>query len=92
MNNLSQDERSKIYAVYIAIYNLPFATRRKNSLLTTLMGGAEWSWRVVGITPGALEVLKANNYKYIKGKVCRVDLVARMGNSSRGVRGGKSTV
>ena len=78
MHNLSQDERSKIYAVYVAIYNLPFSLQRKTMLLTTLMGGADWSWRVTGITPGALQVLESNNYKYAKGKICRAHLVARI--------------
>lgn len=42
------------------------------------MGGADWSWRVTGITPGALQVLEANNYRYIKGKICRAHLVPRI--------------
>jgi len=47
-------------------------------LLTTLMGGNDWSWRVIGITPGALEVLAANDYRYVKGKICRAHLVGRI--------------
>jgi hypothetical protein len=78
MHNLSQDERSKIYAVYVAIYNLPFTLQRKTTLLTALMGGAKWSWRVVGITPAALQLLAANNYRYAKGKVCRAHMVDRI--------------
>lgn len=77
MHSLSPDERRKIHAVYVAIYRLPFTLQRKTTLLTALMGGAEWSWRVVGITPGALEVLEANSYKYVKGKICRAHKVAR---------------
>lgn len=83
MVKLTQLERSAIYAVYAAIFNLPFALRRKNMLLTTLMGGAAWSWRVTGITVGALEVLEANNYKYAKGKVCRAHMVARIETARR---------
>lgn len=78
MHSLSQNERSKIYAVYVAIYNLPFSLQRKTTLLTTLMGGADWSWRVTGITSDALQLLEANNYKYIKGKLCRAHLYPRI--------------
>jgi hypothetical protein len=78
MHSLSQDEKSKIHAVYVAVYNLPFKTQQKSTLLTTLMGGADWSWRVTGITVGALEALAANDYRYVKGKVCRAHLVARI--------------
>ena len=28
MHDLSQDEKSKIYAVYLAIFELPFTTQR----------------------------------------------------------------
>ena len=44
MQSLSRDEKSKIYAVYLAIFELPFRTQRKTMLLTTLKGGADWSW------------------------------------------------
>ncbi len=78
MDTLSQDDRRKIYAVYVAIFDLPFKVQRKSALLTWLMGGANWSWRVTGITVGALEALALNNYKYAKGKICRAHLVNRI--------------
>ena len=78
MHSLSQDEKSKIHAVYVAIYNLPYSTQRKTIMLTALMGGTDWSWRVTGITVGALEVLALNSYRYVKGKICRAHLVARI--------------
>jgi hypothetical protein len=78
MHSLSQDERSKIHAVYVAIHSLPSILQRKATLLTALMGGAEWCWRVTGITSGALQVLEANNYRYIKGKICRAHLFPRI--------------
>ena len=87
MHNLSSNDRSKIFTAYIAIYDLPFTIRRKNMLLTTLMGGADWSWRVTGITPGALDALAANNYKYVKGKICRAHKVGRI-ETARLVFGG----
>ena len=78
MHSLSQDEKAKIYAVYVAIFNLPFKLRKKTTLLTALMGGADWSWRVTGITVGALEAVAAHNYKYVKGTICRAHVVARI--------------
>ena len=32
-------------------------------LLTALMGSMPWSWRVIGITPEALDLFKQNNFK-----------------------------
>lgn len=84
MHSLSKNDKRKIHSVYKAIYNLPFGIQKKTMLLTALMGGADWSWRVTGITIGALEVLSANDYKYIKGKICRAHLVARI-NTARAV-------
>ena len=78
MHSLSQDEKAKIYAVYVAIFNLPFKLRKKTTLLTALMGGADWSWRVTGITVGALAAVAAHNYKYVKGTICRAHVVARI--------------
>jgi len=47
-------------------------------LLTTLVAGAGGSWRVTGITKDALEVLALNNYRYVKGKICRAHKVDRI--------------
>ena len=69
---------AKFTRVYVAIFDLPFNIQRKTALLTALMGGADWSWRVTGITAGALEMLASNNYKYVKGKICRAHLVDRI--------------
>ena len=77
MHSLSKDDKRKIYAVYLAIFNLAFKIQRKTTLLTALMGGADWSWRVVGITVGALEMLASNSYKRIKG-ICRAHLIDRI--------------
>ncbi|MBK8739498.1 MAG: hypothetical protein IPM02_08105 [Betaproteobacteria bacterium] len=83
MHGLSQDEKSKIHAVYVAIFDLPYKIQRKTMLLTTLMGGADWSWRVVGITVGALQALSASKYKYKKGTICRAHEVARIDTARR---------
>lgn len=67
-----------MHAVYLAIFELPFNIQRKTTLLTALMGGADWSWRVTGITAEALEVLASNDFKYAKGKICRAHLIDRI--------------
>ena len=69
--------KEQIYAVYISIFNLRSSTQKKCSILTPLLGGYETSWRVVGITKAALELLAENNYRYIKGAICRAHIVNR---------------
>ena len=83
MHSLSLNEKSKIHAVYVAIFDLPYTIQRKTMLLTTLMGGADWSWRVVGITVRALEALSASNYRYTKGTICRAHVIARIDTARR---------
>ena len=78
IRGFSRSEKKKIYAVYLAIFALPFPLPKKTTLLTALMGGTVWSWRVVGITPSALELLAENGYRYKKGNICRAHLVARI--------------
>lgn len=77
MLNILKDEKAKIYAVYIATFELSYDIQRKNTLLTALMGGADWSWRVVGITVDALELFAANNFKMPEvrraHKIARID-------------------
>ncbi|HXT11365.1 MAG TPA: hypothetical protein VN873_07360 [Candidatus Angelobacter sp.] len=49
----------------------------ENTLLTALMGGADWSWRVTGITAKALEMLASVDFKNVKG-IRRAHLVDRI--------------
>src|SRR5262249_45495356 len=76
-SSVSEAERHNMYLVYRAIYELS-DLQRKNKLLTALGGGFEFSWRVIGITIGALEVLEPDGYRYIKGEVCRAHLRDRI--------------
>lgn len=77
MHKISQAEKHRYYQVYRAIFDLTDLSH-KNKLLTALGGGFEFPWRVVGITPGALEILASNDYKYVKGQICRAHLVDRI--------------
>lgn len=80
MHKISNEERERYYLVYKAIFGLTVLSR-KNKLLTALGGGFEYPWRVVGITPAALDLLATNDYKYIKGKICRAHRVDRIKTS-----------
>jgi hypothetical protein len=79
--SFSPVDGQKIHSVYLAIFDLPknlYTIQRKTMLLTTLVAGAGGSWRVTGITKEALEVLALNNYRYVKGKICRAHKVDRV--------------
>ena len=58
-----------MHAVYVAIFKAKqacpngFGDNDVTRLLTSLMGGKPWSWRVVGITPEALDLFAQNNFK-----------------------------
>ncbi|MGZ8984552.1 MAG: hypothetical protein ACXW11_11485 [Methylotenera sp.] len=69
--------KEQIYAVYLSIFNLISSTQKKCSILTPLLGGYETSWRVIGITKAALELLAENEYRYVKGAICRAHIVGR---------------
>lgn len=71
------DEKKDIYSVYKAIFETNLSMQKKKTLLTTLLGANEWSWKVVGISEKALEELKKNEYNYVKG-VVRAHIVARI--------------
>lgn len=69
--------RTALFDLYLAL----FTTFKKNPgvftkadatrMLTSLMGSRPWSWRVIGITPDALEVFAANNFQRVAGLVHR---------------------
>jgi len=61
--------REALYSVYVAIFNAKqtcpegFRDNDATRLLTALMGSKPWSWKVIGITPEALNLFKENNFK-----------------------------
>ncbi|AOZ06717.1 hypothetical protein [Cupriavidus malaysiensis] len=77
MNTIYKDKklREALYSIYLAQFkafkacpdqlNKADATR----MLTSLMGSKPWSWRVVGITPAALEVFKEHHFEKPKEKL-----------------------
>ena len=71
------------YDTYAFIFDLPFTVQKKNTLLTALMGGEPWSWRVVGITAAALDGLARHDFNYqrahkAKIRICRAHCVPRI--------------
>ena len=79
-----QTLRLAIYGVYVALFNARlqcpdgFLDRDMTRLLTGLMSAKEWSWRVIGITPEALEVFAEHDFKRPAGKLQRGHQVDRV--------------
>ncbi len=71
------DVKKDIYSVYTAIFNTNLSMPKKNALLTPLLGAEEWSWKVVGISENAFNMLQNNGYQKTKG-IQRAHIVARM--------------
>lgn len=69
--------RNALYTLYAAQFEtlkkFPSAFTRADAtrMLTGLMGSRPWSWRVIGITPAALEIFAANDYKRPAGMIQR---------------------
>jgi hypothetical protein len=77
-DNHNSDIKNQIYDVYLALFKLNIKVQRKCSIMTSLLGGDEWSWRVIGITLEAVNLLERNGYKYLKGSICRAHIVGRL--------------
>lgn len=77
-DNHEVDVKHQIYDVYLALFKLNISVQRKCSIMTSLFGGDDWSWRVIGITLGAISLLEKNGYKYLKGSVCRAHIISRL--------------
>ena len=60
--------RQAIYQVYLSIYERRQALEPiRVQLLTNLLGGRPWAWRVVGISEGAIKHFVKNDYRSSKG-------------------------
>lgn len=57
------------YELYVALHRSRrchpdvFTMGRCTTVLTAIMGGRPWSWRVVGITPAALQAFKGADFR-----------------------------
>ena len=63
------EEAACSYDLYVALHRSRrmnpqiFTMGRCTAILTAMMGGRSWSWRVVGITPAALRLFQNSGYK-----------------------------
>lgn len=62
------EDKDAIYHIYESICDSSLEDWKKNSLLTTLMGGYTSSWKVVGVSEGARRALVAFNKNESKKK------------------------
>lgn len=51
-------DRKSIYQVYEVLFSADLAAWKKNTMLTTLMGGYMSSWKVIAVSDGALQALR----------------------------------
>jgi hypothetical protein len=69
--------RQALHKLYLANFAVlrehpnAFTNADATRMLTSLMGSRPWSWRVIGITPKALEVFAANAFQRPAGKIQR---------------------
>jgi len=78
-----QELRTALHSIYLAQFQVikqhpkVFDKNDATRMLTGLMGSRPWSWRVVGITPAALEIFAQNGFVRVKGQVERGHLGER---------------
>ncbi len=87
MSELSDEimrEALECYELYVALHKSKlrspdiFTDNRCTMILTAIMGGHRWSWRVVGITPAALKKLAENKFKpFTKCGITRAHMKSR---------------
>ena len=69
--------RQALHSIYLALFRAMKACRSgftkadATRMLTGLMAARPWSWRVVGITPAALDLLGQHNFKRPPRPSCR---------------------
>lgn len=85
MNSIFTDEnlRQALHSLYLANFQVlkqfpqAFDNNHATRMLTSLMGSRLWSWRVVGITPAALNLFKENEFKKPTRKIQRGHIYGR---------------
>ena len=81
------------YELYVALhrshrqYPQIFTMGRCTVILTAIMGGRPWSWRVVGITPAALQSFRDSAYKKVaRDGITRAHIQSRLVTSTELIR------
>lgn len=72
------ENEQMFYDAYSFIFKTNFRLQKKSMLLSALMAGEPWGWRVIGITTGALNALARHEFRYTKGLLCRAHFVDRI--------------
>ena len=86
MNSIYSDIalRQALHRLYVANFEVlkefpnSFDDNHATRMLTSLMGSRPWSWRVVGITPAALELFAENDFQKPVRKIQRGHRSARV--------------
>lgn len=58
----TQQKKEELYRLYEMIFDCAFSLVKKRAVLTQVLGGETWSWRVVGITEEAVKAIARNNF------------------------------
>jgi hypothetical protein len=89
----SSEEAACSYELYLALYRSSrqhphvFSLGRCTAILTAMMGGRSWSWRVVGITPNALRAFHNSGYrKLARDGITRAHIQSRNKTTSELLR------
>lgn len=85
----SSEEAACSYELYVALHRSHrqhpevFTMGRCTMVLTAVMGGRPWSWRVVGITPAALQSFRNSAYKKVaRDGITRAHIQSRFQTTS----------
>jgi hypothetical protein len=65
----SREYRKVLHGIYENLYHSKLVAEKKIKLLTYILAWEPWTWRVVGISKSALELIKNQNFKKAKGVV-----------------------
>jgi hypothetical protein len=80
---LSDQLRDALHTIYLGLFcahrddPVSFSYRRLTIVMSALMGLEVIGWRVVGITPSALEKFSETGFKYVKGTFCQGHIQSR---------------
>jgi hypothetical protein len=78
-SNSIDGDKEDIYSVYEAIFKTNLDLWRKNILLTSLVGGYDSSWKVIGVSENAVNALEDyEKRKTSKRGVTRAHIVQRL--------------
>lgn len=67
INYPTKEYQAALYKVYKAVFEQKILDENRIRLMTPLFAYQRWSWRVVGISEGAIKLIRASKYSYPKG-------------------------